>query len=100
LSDAKVLEECGCYAIVLEKIPSHLAKRVAETVTIPIIGIGAGPDVDGQVLVTHDMLGITQEFQPRFLRKYADLSTMMKEATESYIADVKGKDFPNQKESY
>lgn len=100
LSDAKVLEECGCYAIVLEKIPGHLAKKVAETVTIPIIGIGAGPDVDGQVLVTHDMLGITQEFQPRFLRKYADMSAVMKEATESYIADVKSKSFPNEQESY
>ncbi|PIB36358.1 3-methyl-2-oxobutanoate hydroxymethyltransferase [Reichenbachiella sp. 5M10] len=100
ISDAKVLEECGCYAIVLEKIPSKLAKRVAETVSIPIIGIGAGPDVDGQVLVVHDMLGITQEFQPRFLRQYADISKAMREATENYIKDVKAKSFPNEKESY
>lgn len=100
ISDAKVLEECGCYAIVLEKIPSQLAKKVAEEVSIPIIGIGAGPHVDGQVLVVHDMLGITQEFQPRFLRQYADLSGIMKEAAENYIKDVKSKDFPNEEESY
>ena len=77
IEDAKVLEETGCYAIVLEKIPSALAKKVAETVSIPIIGIGAGPHVDGQVLVTHDMLGITQEFKPRFLRQYADVSKIV-----------------------
>jgi 3-methyl-2-oxobutanoate hydroxymethyltransferase len=100
IADAKLLEESGCYAIVLEKIPSQLAKRVAETVGIPIIGIGAGPDVDGQVLVTHDMLGITQEFQPRFLRQYADLSQSMTEAVQNYIEDVKAADFPNEKESY
>ncbi|MFO7826966.1 MAG: 3-methyl-2-oxobutanoate hydroxymethyltransferase, partial [Cyclobacterium sp.] len=73
LEDAKILEECGCFALVLEKIPAKLAKKVAEQVAIPVIGIGAGPDVDGQVLVLHDMLGITQEFQPRFLRQYADI---------------------------
>lgn len=100
ITDAKLLEESGCYAIVLEKIPSKLAKKVAESVSIPIIGIGAGPDVDGQVLVTHDMLGITQEFQPRFLRQYTDLSKIMTEAFESYIKDVKAKDFPSEKESY
>ncbi|UCS95184.1 3-methyl-2-oxobutanoate hydroxymethyltransferase [Echinicola marina] len=100
ISDAKVLEECGCFAIVLEKIPAALAKRVAETVSIPVIGIGAGPHVDGQVLVVHDMLGITQEFKPRFLRQYADLRGIMTEAVEGYIKDVKSNDFPNEKESY
>ena len=100
ISDAKLLEESGCYAIVLEKIPGKLAKKVAETVSIPIIGIGAGSDVDGQVLVTHDMLGITQEFQPRFLRQYADLSQVITEAVHGYIKDVKAKDFPSDKESY
>lgn len=100
ISDAQLLEETGCYAIVLEKIPSKLAKKVAETVSIPIIGIGAGPDVDGQVLVTHDMLGITQEFQPRFLRQYTDMSQIMNEAVQGYIKDVKAKDFPSDKESY
>lgn len=100
ISDAKILEECGCYAIVLEKIPRALAKKVAETVNIPIIGIGAGPDVDGQVLVVHDMLGITQEFQPRFLRQYADLSQVMGDAVQNYIKDVKGGSFPSDGESY
>ncbi|MBD8488040.1 3-methyl-2-oxobutanoate hydroxymethyltransferase [Echinicola sp. CAU 1574] len=100
ISDAKVLEECGCFAIVLEKIPAELAKRVAENVSIPVIGIGAGPHVDGQVLVVHDMLGITQEFKPRFLRQYADLRGIMTEAVEGYIKDVKSKDFPSEKESY
>lgn len=100
ISDAKVLEECGCFAIVLEKIPAALAKRVAETVSIPVIGIGAGADVDGQVLVVHDMLGITQEFKPRFLRQYADLRGVMTEAVENYIKDVKSEDFPSEKESY
>ncbi len=92
LSDAKVLEECGCFAIVLEKIPAKLAQKVAETVSIPVIGIGAGAYVDGQVLVVHDMLGITQEFQPRFLRQYADLRGIMLNAVENYIQDVKSKD--------
>lgn len=100
IEDAKVLEECGCFGIVLEKIPAELARQVAETVKIPIIGIGAGQYVDGQVLVVHDMLGITQEFKPRFLRQYADLSTIMTEAVENYIKDVKANDFPNEKESY
>lgn len=100
LEDAKLLEECGCFAIVLEKIPASLAKRVAETVQIPVIGIGAGPDVDGQVLVVHDMLGITQEFKPRFLRQYADLRNIMTKAVQNYINDIKAKDFPNQSESY
>lgn len=100
LEDAKMLEECGCFALVLEKIPSKLAKRVAQEVTIPVIGIGAGPHVDGQVLVSHDLLGITNEFKPRFLRKYADLHTIMTEAVANYIADVKENTFPNEKECY
>lgn len=100
LEDAKLLEACGCFAIVLEKIPASLAKKVAEAVEIPVIGIGAGPDVDGQVLVVHDMLGITQEFKPRFLRQYADLQGIMTKAVEDYIKDVKDRNFPNQGESY
>jgi 3-methyl-2-oxobutanoate hydroxymethyltransferase len=100
LEDALLLEELGCFAIVLEKIPSELAKKVAQSVRIPIIGIGAGPHVDGQVLVSHDLLGITNEFKPRFLRKYADLYGIMTEAVENYIKDVKSKDFPNQSECY
>lgn len=100
LEDAHILQECGCFAIVLEKIPSELAKKVAQEITIPIIGIGAGQDVDGQVLVVHDMLGINKEFKPRFLRRYADLHTIMTEAVQNYIADVKSKDFPNEKECY
>lgn len=100
LSDASLLAEAGCFAIVLEKIPAKLAKRVAESVKIPIIGIGAGPDVDGQVLVLHDMLGITKQFSPRFLRRYLNLYDEIKVATERYIEDVKLGDFPNTKESY
>ena len=100
IEDAKILEECGCFALVLEKIPAQLAKRVADELTIPVIGIGAGPHVDGQVLVVHDMLGITQEFRPRFLRQYADLRGIMHEAVGNFIKDVKSKDFPNEKESY
>lgn len=100
IKDALILEECGCFALVLEKIPAKLAKKVAESVSIPVIGIGAGKDVDGQVLVIHDMLGITQEFQPRFLRQYADLRGVMLAAVNNYIKDVKSKDFPNEKESY
>jgi 3-methyl-2-oxobutanoate hydroxymethyltransferase len=100
IEDALLLQELGCFAIVLEKIPSELAKKVAETLSIPIIGIGAGPHVDGQVLVAHDMLGITKEFKPRFLRRYADLHTIMTDAVTNYIADVKNRDFPNEKEAY
>jgi len=100
IEDAKLLEELGCFALVLEKIPSSLAEKVAKQLTIPVIGIGAGPNVDGQVLVMHDMLGITNEFKPRFLRKYADLFTIISEAAASYIADVKAKDFPSEKEAY
>jgi 3-methyl-2-oxobutanoate hydroxymethyltransferase len=100
IHDSKLLEEAGCFALVLEKIPSELAKKVAENVGIPVIGIGAGMHVDGQVLVTHDMLGINNEFKPRFLRKYADLYEIMTSAVQHYIADVKSKDFPNSKEQY
>lgn len=98
--DAKLLEKIGCFAIVVEKIPAKLGKEVSEQLTIPIIGIGGGKDTDGQVLVTHDMLGITKDFQPRFLRTYADLFSEMKKATQQYIADVKSNDFPNEKEQY
>ncbi|OEK02189.1 3-methyl-2-oxobutanoate hydroxymethyltransferase [Roseivirga sp. 4D4] len=100
IADAKLLEECGCYAIVLEKIPADLAKRVSEEINIPTIGIGAGPHTDGQVLVMHDMLGITKEFKPRFLRQYADVGSIITEAVGNYIKDVKSKDFPNESESY
>lgn len=100
IEDAQLLQECGCFAIVLEKIPASLAKRVANTLQIPVIGIGAGPDVDGQVLVSHDMLGINKEFHPRFLRTYADLYNIMTSAVQQYISDVKSREFPNQSEMY
>jgi 3-methyl-2-oxobutanoate hydroxymethyltransferase len=100
MQDAKVLEELGCFGIVLEKIPAKLAKRVSESVSIPTIGIGAGNNTDGQVLVTHDLLGITKDFKPRFLRRYLELYDLIKEATEEYIKDVKSQDFPNEKEQY
>lgn len=100
LEDAKALEKAGCFALVLEKIPAKLAKIVAESIDIPVIGIGAGKDVDGQVLVIHDMLGITQEFSPRFLRRYNDLYSSIKSSVEDYIEDVKSGDFPNEKEQY
>lgn len=100
IEDAKLLEETGCFALVLEKIPAHLAERVAKEISIPVIGIGAGSGVDGQVLVMHDMLGINNEFNPRFIRKYLNLYEDIKGAFESYIKDVKSKDFPNTKEQY
>ncbi len=100
LEDALLLEEIGCFALVLEKIPSELARLVAEKLRIPVIGIGAGPAVDGQVLVSHDLLGITKEFKPRFLRRYADLHDIMTNAVSNYIADVKSRDFPSQEEAY
>ncbi len=100
MNDAKALEEAGCFAIVLEKIPADLATKVAKSVNIPIIGIGAGNGVDGQVLVVHDMLGINNEFSPRFLRKYANLYEQMMGAFGQYIKDVKSGDFPNQQEQY
>lgn len=98
--DARLLEEAGCFAIVLEKIPATLAAEVAASVRIPVIGIGAGSGVDGQVLVLHDMLGINKEFNPRFLRRYADLHGIITGAVEGYIRDVRGKDFPNADEQY
>ena len=100
IDDAHLLEELGCFALVLEKIPAHLATRVAQELTIPIIGIGAGGGVDGQVLVMHDMLGINNNFSPRFLRRYADLNTIITGAVQNYINDVKNRDFPNEKEQY
>ena len=100
IADAKALEEAGCFSIVLEKIPAHLAKRVAEEVNIPIIGIGAGNGVDGQVLVVHDMLGINNEFNPRFLRKYNNLFEEMIGSFQRYIEDVRSGDFPNKDEQY
>ncbi len=100
MSDAKLLEEAGCFAIVLEKIPANLATKVSETVQIPIIGIGAGHGVDGQVLVVHDMLGINNEFNPRFLRKYNNLHEQMLNSFKQYISDVKAVDFPNESEQY
>lgn len=100
IEDAKALEDAGCFAIVLEKIPADLAARVAKEVTIPIIGIGAGGGVDGQVLVVHDMLGINNEFSPRFLRKYHNLFQEMLSSFHRYIEDVRSGDFPNEDESY
>lgn len=100
IDDAISLERAGVFAIVLEKIPAKLAKRVHEAVNVPLIGIGAGANVDGQVLVMHDLLGITKEFSPRFLRRYLDLYPMIKAAVGQYIDDVKSGDFPNEKEQY
>lgn len=100
MDDAKMLEQYGCFALVLEKIPAALAERVAQSISIPVIGIGAGGGVDGQVLVTHDMLGMNHEFSPRFLRRYLNLYESMGEAFKQYIHDVKRKDFPNKKEQY
>ena len=100
IDDAHLLEEIGCFAIVLEKIPAELAARVASELTIPIIGIGAGGGVDGQVLVMHDMLGINMGFSPRFLRRYANIGEEITRAVQAYIEDVKTQDFPNEKEQY
>jgi 3-methyl-2-oxobutanoate hydroxymethyltransferase len=100
LRDAKALEEAGAFAIVLEKVPAELAKRVTESVKIATIGIGAGPHCDGQVLVMHDMLGLTEEFSPRFVRRYAKLAEELRSAAKSYIEDVRGSKFPNEGESY
>ena len=98
--DALMLEKMGCFAIVLEKVPAALATEVAQSVSVPVIGIGAGGGVDGQVLVTHDMLGMTHEFSPRFLRRYLDLYNDMSNAFGQYVSDVKSKDFPNESEQY
>ena len=100
IEDAHLLDLIGCFAIVLEKIPAKLASKVTRAVNIPIIGIGAGAEVDGQVLVTHDMLGITHEFSPRFLRRYMTLYDDIKTSVGKYIDDVKSKNFPNKKEQY
>jgi 3-methyl-2-oxobutanoate hydroxymethyltransferase len=100
IEDAKMLERIGCFSLVLEKIPAALAQKVAESISIPVIGIGAGGGVDGQVLVIHDMLGMNNEFNPRFLRRYLDLYDQMTKAIGNYVADVKSSDFPNEKEQY
>lgn len=100
IEDAHLLEELGCFGVVLEKIPAKLAAQVASELTIPVIGIGAGGGVDGQVLVMHDMLGLTTGFSPRFLRRYANLEDIITTAVQSYIEDVKREDFPNEKEQY
>jgi 3-methyl-2-oxobutanoate hydroxymethyltransferase len=100
LSDARVLAEAGVFSLVLEKIPAALAKRVTGSVAIPTIGIGAGPHCDGQVLVVYDMLGVTEEFRPRFVRRYGELAEEMRVAFRTYISDVKGGDFPRKEESY
>lgn len=100
MEDATLLQQTGCFAVVLEKIPASLAKQVTERLSMPTIGIGAGGHTDGQVLVIHDMLGINKDFSPKFLRRYADLHSIMTEAVQNYIQDVKSNDFPNEKESY
>ena len=100
INDAKLLQKAGCFAIVLEKIPADLARKVAKELNIPIIGIGAGNGVDGQVLVLHDMLGMTHEFNPRFLRRYLNLYDDINKAVQNYVEDVKNEDFPNKQEEY
>ena len=100
MADARLLQDIGCFSLVVEKIPAQLTEQVAASVDIPVIGIGAGPEADGQVLVVHDMLGITQDFKPRFLRAYADLNQVITGAVENYIQDVKDRTFPNEGESY
>ena len=100
MEDAKLLAECGCFGLVLEKIPAELASKVSKSIQIPTIGIGAGPDTDGQVLVMQDMLGISKEFKPRFLRRYADLDSIVTDAVKNYVSDVKSKSFPNENEKY
>jgi len=100
LSDAKMLEDIGCFGVVLEKIPALLTKQVSESLVIPTIGIGAGPDADGQILVLHDLLGITKEFKPRFLRRYANVHGIVTEAIGHYVDDVKGRSFPSNEEAY
>lgn len=99
INDANLLQELGCFSIVLEKVPAKLATKISKSLIIPVIGIGAG-NVDGQVLVSYDMLGLTQEFSPRFLRRYADLDSVISEAVKKYISDIKKEDFPNEKEQY
>ena len=99
-NDAKLLADAGCFALVLEKIPATLAEKVAKSIDIPVIGIGAGVNVDGQILVYADMLGMTADFKPKFLRRYADLNTVITDAVGSYVSDVKACDFPNENEQY
>ena len=100
IDDSKMLEKIGCFSIVLEKIPNVLAKKVAQNLKLPIIGIGAGSDVDGQVLVSHDMLGMNKDFSPRFLRRYLDLDTLVSNAVKKYSSDIKSGSFPNKEEQY
>lgn len=100
VEDAMLVADCGCFGLVLEKIPAALAKKVSESIQIPTIGIGAGPDTDGQVLVMQDMLGINKEFKPRFLRRYADVHSVVTDAVKNYVSDVKSKAFPNEDEKY
>ncbi len=100
MRDAKILDEIGCFGIVLEKIPAHLTEKVSKSIDVPTIGIGAGAGADGQVLVVHDLLGITNEFNPRFLRRYANLYDDIKDAVGHYVKDVRSKDFPNESEQY
>jgi len=100
INDAKMLEDAGAFSIVLEKVPAKLAKKVTDSIHIPTIGIGAGPDCDGQILVSHDMLGIFEDFQPKFVRRYAELAQSMRDAFSSYVKDVKNNNFPSKKESY
>lgn len=100
ISDAKLLAETGCFSVVLEKVPSALATTVSKEICVPTIGIGAGNGTDGQILVIDDMLGMTKGFSPRFLRRYADLNSIMTDAIGNYITDVKSSDFPNEQESY
>jgi 3-methyl-2-oxobutanoate hydroxymethyltransferase len=100
MEDAKALEEAGCFSVVFEKIPAELAKQASESLNIPTIGIGAGADCDGQVLVLHDMLGITKDFSPRFLRRYAEVGDAVEAAVKQYVEDVRNVDFPNDEERY
>ena len=100
ITDAKMLEKVGCFSIVLEKVPAKLAKKISKKISIPVIGIGAGRDVDGQVLVIHDMLGMSKEFNPRFLRRYSDLNQIITDAVSKYSTEVKSEDFPNKEEQY
>jgi 3-methyl-2-oxobutanoate hydroxymethyltransferase len=100
LRDAKILSDAGVFSLVLEKIPAGLARKVTAAIAVPTIGIGAGPHCDGQVLVVHDMLGLTEEFRPRFVRRYSEMADTMRGAFRAYISDVKSKQFPTMKESY
>ena len=100
INDAKMLEKVGCFSIVLEKVPAKLAEKISKKISIPVIGIGAGRNVDGQVLVIHDMLGMSKEFNPRFLRRYSDLNQIISDAVSKYSTEVKSEDFPNKEEQY